>query len=191
MWKYSKNAILLSIMLLLTSCSALKSTNETFSESVTNTSNNVNFSEQCDSISAVSTDNGDEKLILDNMYDLDIKEYCKKILEYAFNEYEKIAISLNSKENKYECSISLMNICGDDIPEMILSLRLQDDKPSEYVFALNENSEPICIGAYASLTEFDGLYTNLLDNTYYIILCSSHSTKSNLNWITIKNLSYH
>lgn len=188
MYKYSKNAILLFIMLLLTSCSVLKSTNEAFSESVIDLSDNINFTEQSDTISAVSTDIGDEKLILDNGYNSDIKDYCKKILEFAFNEYEKTAVLLNGKENKYECGISLMNVCGNDTPEMILSLRSEDDKPSEYIFAVNENGEPICIGAYALLTEFDGLYTNPLDNTYYIILCGSHSAKSNLNRITVNKL---
>lgn len=190
MCKQERNVILFLIISLFTSCLAQGLTDESFPESGVDTSDHTSFIERNAPISIISTDIEEEKTLIAKGNDLDIKNYCKKFLEFAFREYEKITVLLNDKENKYECNISLMNICGDDIPEMILSLRSGNDNVSEYVLGMNESTVPVCMGTYTPSTKSDGLYFDLLNNTYYMMNCGCHPAKKDLDWITVKKLGF-
>lgn len=90
-------------------------------------------------------------------------------------------------EQGTECMISLQNLFGDENPEMILSFK-GDSNNSEYYFTTNESGEPVYMGACEFSTELDGLYIDPMHSDCYIICGGSHSTKENLNWISIKKL---
>lgn len=172
-----KSVLLLSILTVLLSGCSKHMTVEDIDVSVNNSVNEITESsaETTESIeSSAETAEITEQNSLQNV--------LKAYIECA-RSYKKQLFS----EHETECMISLQNLFGDENPEMILSVK-GDSYNSEYYFATNESGEPVCMGAYEPSTELDGLYIDLTNNTCYIICRGSHSTKENLNWISIKKL---
>lgn len=175
------------LMLCITACSAAKPSVEAPSSVKAYIFDGRFPSKQEDFLSDISKETGENNSISAEGIDSE-KETVEKMLEYAFSGNEEIADLLNSKAYKYKCNISLINICGDDFPEMVLSFRTADDVESEYIYAADESGAPVCMAEFMPLTELDGLYIDPADNTYYIICCGSHPPKDDLYWTIIKKL---
>lgn len=172
--------------------SLYSSDNNTQSEAVPENNNPTFSSDTCslkqeDSLLIISHATEGNDSTLDERSDSNKRNIVKKLIEYALAENKEIVSLLDSKAYKRECNISLMNILDDDNPEILLSFRTANNVETEYLYAMDENSVPVCMGSFVPSTEFSGIYMDSF-NTYYITYCGCHSFKDNLYWMNIDRL---
>lgn len=183
MRKLAQTSFLFVSMMCITSCTAIPSPTETPSTYESNTLNSVKQESslstefQTPNVNNSIDEEGDSKQI----------QIVKELLKYAFSENGEITSLLNSKAHKNECNISLMNIFEDEAPEITLGFLTTDNVELEYLYAMDENDVPICMGSFTPSTGSSGLFTDST-NAYYIIDCGCHPSKDNLNWVNIKKL---
>lgn len=159
---------LLSVAL-ISSCSAGTSTNSTEPDSSQPTSQLIsqNVSEVSSSTSAP------EEPPAFSAAAQNIKTVDFSSKQSALKGYIKFARSeINSGFlNGDECAITLLNVSGNEKPEMIIAIKKsRSPVADEYYFSTNENDEPIYLkkrsrvgDAFYSDAEFSSLYTDSLN----------------------------
>lgn len=182
MCKFAQTVFLCVSMMCITSCSTASPV-----EAPSVFESNTCPLKQEDSLLTISQAIDDNDSTLDEMGDSNKRNIVKKLFEYALSENKEIVTLLNSKAYKNECNVSLMNIFEDDNLEIMLSFRTADNVELDYLYAMDKNSVPVCLGSFMPSTELGGLYMDS-SNTYYVIYCGCHPFKDNLYWMNIEKL---